>query len=486
MITSQRINKPAFQTLHSKEKSEKKGKFWTRYQKKQELKKKTGLSNILDVNMEDVFQFVKINSPSRFSKGEMEKDSFKQKVIQQKIFSGSHLGHCRSQNSQDSLRRGEIQNCFAGVRGDLSIFRPLSSQRYILKTLFFLLELLEKGGRVLVVDTGDRSLSLFSWSEQAELYPFLSSQEQQELVSNGFFLARPSLAGRKGKLQGKATPPFPFPLHYKCKGQHVKCNPFSPEKEFAWSGEKWFGGALTNWAEISKKIYQFATLLKQLPSDTVSLSSRFEKWMRGFPGFLSALAKQPSAFPSAQGMSSPQSQPSEATPTLEMSGSEATPYIKNVGGTLKNVRSNPLHYKCRKHIDNVTLDRRAAFPSCAVEAWKLPKKVEMQRKIRLRLGKQVDGILLINPNENRDVIAEARLRKIPVIGFADSITNLSGVDLSIPINLSSISETFIFLSILFQLGGRLNGGSQSKIEKKSKSHLVPSTTSKILSKRYSK
>jgi hypothetical protein len=201
-------------------------------------------------------------------------------------------------------------------------------------------------------------------------------------------------------------------------GMRGGANPCPPQIEFAWSGEKWFGGTLTNWEELSKKIYQFATLLKEIPSDTVSLSSRFEKWMRGFPGFLSVSAKQPPAFASAPDVPSP-------------------------------------------HNQTFPLPRCGAMTSSGLGAWKLTKKGELRREIRLRLGKRVDGILLINPNENRDVIAEARLRKIPVIGFADSSTNLSGVDLSIPINLSSIGETFIFLSILFELGERLHVGSKS-------------------------
>jgi hypothetical protein len=491
MITFHGKEKQELQTFHSKGKPENRRKWGAWSREKKELLKRRGLGD-----MENGIQSVKRNFTSLFFfqqfqqswnrncyRGEMEKDSLKQKVIQKKIFCGSHLGHCRSKNSLYSLNCGGIQSSLAGVRGDLSLFRPLSSQRYIFQTLLFLLELLKKGGRILVVDAGDRSLSLLSWSERAELQPFLSSQEQQELVSNTLFqkggsqraFSLPSLIGKGG---GKLENEKEQLLHFKCKGQllqgkrnppHIECKagftssmsgvrtpplPFPLQKEFAWSGEKWFGGALTNWDEISKKIYQFATLLKEIPSDTVYLSSRFEKWMRGFPGFLSALAVP--AFPA------------------KLEHLEKPPAFASIlGAPLPQNQTFPL-------------PTSAAILPSVLEACKMTKTGEMRREIRLRLGKQVDGILLINPNENRDVIAEARLRKIPVIGFADSITNLSGVDLSIPINLSSLGETFIFLSILFQLGGRLSATSKGEGVKKLKSHIQrreSPTTSEIFSKR---
>ncbi len=156
MITFHRKEKREFQTFLLSGKSEIRGIFWARPREKKELLNRRSLGYT-----ENVSQFVKVN----FSRQrEMEKDSLKQKVIQKKIFCGSHLGHCQSKNSLYSSRCGEIQSSLAGVRGDLSLFRPLSSQRSIFQTLLFLLKLLENGGRVLVVDTGDRSLSLLSWS----------------------------------------------------------------------------------------------------------------------------------------------------------------------------------------------------------------------------------------------------------------------------------------------------------------------------------
>ncbi len=338
-------------------------------------------------------------------KVKLEKESLERKVIQKKILLGSHLGHCRSKNLLHPVhfvkKRGEMQNSLAGVRGDLFLFRPLSSQRYIFKTLLFLLELLENGGRVLVVDTGDRSVSLFTKTAGVEPFLFEVEGEERKLVYNTSFEKGGGVTW-KPPVASKMLQPIPLSVQLP--------RDFLPQKEFAWSGEKWFGGTLTNWEEISKKIYQFGTLLKEIPSDTVSLSSRFEKWMRGFPGFLSA------------SVTSPMSQPNIEDVTLPLPAG-----VSSLGKLAAGVNG----------------------------AWKLQKAGEMRREIRLRLGKKVDGILLINPKENRDVIAEARLRKIPVIGFADSSTNLSGVDLSIPINLSSIGETFLFLSILFEIGGRL-------------------------------
>ena len=55
-------------------------------------------------------------------------------------------------------------------------------------------------------------------------------------------------------------------------------------------------------------------------------------------------------------------------------------------------------------------------------------------RLQLRLTRQPDLLFIINPNENRHVIEEARMLKIPVVALVDSNTQLSHVTVPIPVN----------------------------------------------------
>ncbi len=59
-----------------------------------------------------------------------------------------------------------------------------------------------------------------------------------------------------------------------------------------------------------------------------------------------------------------------------------------------------------------------------------------------------DIIILTNPDQNRNVIQEAKLFKIPIIAFADSNTNVQGIDYIIPGNSKSIYFMYFCLNLI--------------------------------------
>lgn len=68
-----------------------------------------------------------------------------------------------------------------------------------------------------------------------------------------------------------------------------------------------------------------------------------------------------------------------------------------------------------------------------------------------------DIIILTNPDQNRNVIQEAKLYKIPIIAFADSNTNVQGIDYIIPGNNKSIYFMYFCLNLItitLELQGR--------------------------------
>lgn len=54
--------------------------------------------------------------------------------------------------------------------------------------------------------------------------------------------------------------------------------------------------------------------------------------------------------------------------------------------------------------------------------------------VQLRLTGQPDLLVVVNPNENRHVVEEAKTLKIPVVALVDSNTNLSHITVPIPVN----------------------------------------------------
>lgn len=66
-------------------------------------------------------------------------------------------------------------------------------------------------------------------------------------------------------------------------------------------------------------------------------------------------------------------------------------------------------------------------------------------KVFLAFHEKPDLIFLMNPNENRNVIAEANKLHIPIIAIVESNTNLKGINFPIPAN--NYSANFIYFCV---------------------------------------
>jgi small subunit ribosomal protein S2 len=79
-----------------------------------------------------------------------------------------------------------------------------------------------------------------------------------------------------------------------------------------------------------------------------------------------------------------------------------------------------------------------------------------QGKTLLAFYEKPDAIFLINPNENRNIIAEANKLHIPIIAFVESNTNIKGITYPIPINIYSISFIYYCIKKLIILAVHFN------------------------------
>jgi hypothetical protein len=151
------------------------------------------------------------------------------------VLKRTHLGGIASRNSLHRFRYGETDRFILGMRGKLLVNRPFSYQKSSLQSLLFAASLLQKGGRLLVVDT------------RGDLYSLLT------------LYTRTDSSSQKG---------YSLPSH------------------LASSGERWVGVTLTNWADISKKIYQFGDISQKIGPSTLSPLRRYEKRCSAYPGLL--------------------------------------------------------------------------------------------------------------------------------------------------------------------------------------------------------
>ena len=127
-----------------------------------------------------------------------------------------------------------------------------------------------------------------------------------------------------------------------------------------------------------------------------------------------------------------------------------------IGGTLTNwkqiSRSALTFAKFSERFDNFLTKNNIYFPQ-----YKKMKKrfqglvIKVDEKIILAFKKTPDLILIVNPNENRNVIDEANCLNIPVLAFTDSNTDLLGITYPIPVNCNSIHFLYLFLNWLFKI-----------------------------------
>lgn len=125
-------------------------------------------------------------------------------------------------------------------------------------------------------------------------------------------------------------------------------------------------------------------------------------------------------------------------------------HYKWVGGTLTNwkqVSKSVLNYaKFAERCENFLYRNNIDFPK-----YKKIKQcfhgliTKTQGKMYLAFNEKPDLVFLMNPNENRHVIAEANKMNIPVIALVESNTNLKGIYFPIPAN--AYSAFFIYYCI---------------------------------------
>lgn len=185
-------------------------------------------------------------------------------------------------------------------------------------------------------------------------------------------------------------------------GNIIKCFARKTEKNknnFSFCNSKWVGGTLTNWNQISTSIATFLSFSKRFGKFIIQNNIHFPKYRKlkkSFQGF--------------------------------------TLFSNNLYVEQSLIRENFL-------IKGKKLSSKKQGKGYGKQS--LLSKQPIAIKLNL---KKPDILIIVNPNENMDVLYEAKNLNIPVIGLTDSNTDLRLITYPIPVNNNSLFFVQFFFS----------------------------------------
>ena len=284
-----------------------------------------------------------------------------------KIFKESaHIGH-KSLNNSKSWHP-LITNYLLGIRNNISIIDINQTSQYLLNAFYIITLIIRKKGCLLIVNTNPEFFNIF------KNITYISNYKKKDKINDYSSLKMGKSIGfsRKGQetckvikkklFQGSLVNKVDLDLQSINRVDQLA----SSKPLISYYNNKWIGGTLTNWKQISKSALIFA-----------KFSQRFDHFL------------------------------------------------------IKNNIYFPQYKKMKKRFHGLVIKK--------------------DHKVMLSFQKTPDLILIVNPNENKNVIHEANCLHIPIIAFTDSNTDLSGISYPIPVNSNSIHFIYLFLNWIFKI-----------------------------------
>lgn len=179
--------------------------------------------------------------------------------------------------------------------------------------------------------------------------------------------------------------------------------------------EKWIPGTLTNFKQVSKSIFsyvKFAEIFKLTGSDTLDSSNE----ILNFPRYFATSHKY-----------------------------RGYVYSQSVYSSLNN-KSLRIKYS---DIDDNGVEKTKIFKHKFVNTVK-DHKVDVKSKMSLPLNGRPDLVIILNPEKNRNVVAEANKLHIPVMALTSTKVHAKGIDYPILCN-PSVDFNYYFLKKLIKL-----------------------------------
>ena len=218
--------------------------------------------------------------------------------------------------------------------------------------------------------------------------------------------------------------------------------------------EKWVGGTLTNWSQISQSYSlfgRFHSLFGNFLKKRKIHLPLYEKAKRIYSGLLPQEIKK-----------------------------KKTKKDQRISSNLSGI---DLKVKELETLDNlqITTSQVSSDETVPEKSQNLSTDFKSSDQILKKWNEGLpDVVFLINPEENQNVLREANLLKIPVIALTDANTKISGIDYMIPGNVQSIKFVYWFLNCMTIILQKRNKRKKKKsITSSSVSVLQTSATEKL-------
>ena len=344
------------------------------------------------------------------------------------ISTNSHLGSKSRPLLSKRAIHPKATAALLGKKQGLPYINPLETLKGLVHSLRVIRFVVENGGSVLVVNTN----------------PALSPVINKLVLINSLEGAK---RGRKGKISF--------------------CN------------ERWIGGLLSNWSQLSKSVLVFRRFFQQFDSllfeNNINLSV-YTEMKKKFSGLIPLEPEQ--LINNFFFLKRKQRSIKREMSNQSSVGGEKKP-LSGVRLRLRpqEDKNGDNHFVCSKTGEGVK-SKRDLNSSSSLLSLERAKKHNLVQKLRASerekrklltsvspFGKDERStptiLFLIDPNQNQHVLQETNQLKIPTIAITNSNTDQSGVQYSIPGNMNSIHFVYYCLkcvvSVVNQRGSNLTG-----------------------------
>lgn len=340
---------------------------------------------------------------------------YTQKNIQNNIFfksdalqTGLHIGHKSLRLSKNNFWHPLMSQYFLGIRYGIAFIDPVQTQKSVLRA-FYIIALVLKT-KTMIDSYSKKSNILNNKNNQlnSNTAPFFRNNKQHILNSSQLY----NKQNQKNNLQNKNI--YSNQLNNsRLAINSTTRNSYENKKTFC------FGHILI--VNTNPEFYRLYDNFSQLTLHNLNIK---KSWYS----------------------------------TFSKVKSECFSYVhyKWVGGTLTNykqISKSLLTYakfaeRCEKFLfrNNIDFPRYKKIKECFNGL--IRKK---SNRVYLSFHEKPDLIFLMNPNENRHIIAEANKMHIPVIALVESNTCLKGISYPIPVNAYSIFFLYYCLKKMIKL-----------------------------------
>ena len=336
------------------------------------------------------------------------------------------------------------QDKMAGIRHRFLIANPNISYLLAMRSFLFLVKILRKGGRVLIVNRDPDIDEIIEQGSYKKGFTKINNK-QIDLKESLYDLQKESVYNTENKK-----------FHwFLLTNQNLSYKRRKRRPIISSTGVRWVGGTITNWGRISKMVKahaKFSIKAKNRYSikEEKRLSSNKSKIYK--PLQIRDLSALPS-LPNQRFVGTPFATKSEICVTNRRLLPEG---INETGD--RDLSTKRL----------IQLRKKGSIRSSAARHFRKMRKI--QKKINLyqkavesyqRLGspsglvgwspkQEAEAILFINPKDDKEILKEALNLRIPVAAFIDATTDPRFIRYPIPLNNDSPTTIYSFLFALFR------------------------------------